>query len=307
MAGGIEMSLENEKEQIRKAYWDVLAAFPFREYMTSKYRRYVAIASALKSKLVIGESVLDVGCGPCDLAAILSRLGHNVTGIDDLKDPWHLIGNNRNRIVKFARHFGVKLVIQSVWAYKERKKFDAVLLMDVLEHVTSPRELLNQVIPFLKPGGFLFIETPNSAALGKRMKLMLGRTVWPDVDLVYFNVGDYRTHVREYTIPELRRLLWFSGLSNIEFTTGNFAAQEKTAETQRVGRIALRLLEAASWLRFTLRDTVLMWGTKPKGWSPFGDLTAFKNLKKHHLNLMKYNMDRERDKDIVSKMQERSR
>ena len=45
--------------------------------------------------------ILSIGSGPCDLEAILSNLGYNITAIDDLNDSWHLISNNKERIKNY--------------------------------------------------------------------------------------------------------------------------------------------------------------------------------------------------------------
>lgn len=41
------------------------------------------------------------------------------------------------------------------------QSFDAVTLLQVLEHVESPREMLVQARNFLRPGGILIVEVPN--------------------------------------------------------------------------------------------------------------------------------------------------
>ena len=53
--------------------------------------------------------------------------------------------------------------------------FDAITLWDLFEHVPSPRALLVRVQALLKPGGFLFIETPNVNSLLDRVLTALAR------------------------------------------------------------------------------------------------------------------------------------
>lgn len=53
--------------------------------------------------------------------------------------------------------------------------FDAVLLCEVLEHVTySPLPMLREIRRVLRPDGTLLLSTPNPAGLGKFIKLALG-------------------------------------------------------------------------------------------------------------------------------------
>jgi 2-polyprenyl-3-methyl-5-hydroxy-6-metoxy-1,4-benzoquinol methylase len=46
-----------------------------------------------------------------------------------------------------------------------RKKYDCVVLLDVLEHVEAPLDFLRHLRDLLKPGGLLFICMPDSAAI----------------------------------------------------------------------------------------------------------------------------------------------
>ncbi len=57
---------------------------------------------------------------------------------------------------------------------------DVVTLMNVLEHVSAPFELLCQLKRILKPGGLLLIDVPNNAVVSLRGRL-LGK--WPELDL----------------------------------------------------------------------------------------------------------------------------
>jgi hypothetical protein len=64
--------------------------------------------------------------------------------------------------------------------------FDAVTMWDVLEHVTEPVDFLGRCRDLLKPGGYLFVKTPDISSLqarwmGERWPLLLAE------HLNYFN------------------------------------------------------------------------------------------------------------------------
>lgn len=48
-------------------------------------------------------------------------------------------------------------------------KFDLVLMLNLIEHVTDPRAILAKAHALLKPGGRVFIKTPNFDALDARL------------------------------------------------------------------------------------------------------------------------------------------
>lgn len=65
------------------------------------------------------------------------------------------------------------------------ESFDVVTLMDVIEHVPEPSELMGEIYRVLRPGGVVFIVTPNFASF---FVWLYGRTaygVWPDSHVVY--------------------------------------------------------------------------------------------------------------------------
>jgi SAM-dependent methyltransferase len=50
-----------------------------------------------------------------------------------------------------------------------RGDFDAIVMVDVLEHIDKPRRVLIEVYRLLKPGGLLYMSTPNRFSLFNAM------------------------------------------------------------------------------------------------------------------------------------------
>jgi trans-aconitate methyltransferase len=88
--------------------------------------------------------------------------------------------------------------------YPERwitvEPYDLVVMAEVIEHLyTSPRLVLACVASWMRPGGFVVVQTPNAVSLRRRLKLLAGRHP-------YEKIRDSRTnpgHFREYTAREL--------------------------------------------------------------------------------------------------------
>jgi ubiquinone biosynthesis O-methyltransferase len=99
--------------------------------------------------------VLDVGCGNgSQLALPLARDGFLVTGIDtDEKSVAH--ANQLANDAPSARfeNISIEQLIES--------DFDAIILSEVLEHVTSPRTLLEASVNHLSQSGIVIVTTPN--------------------------------------------------------------------------------------------------------------------------------------------------
>jgi 2-polyprenyl-6-hydroxyphenyl methylase/3-demethylubiquinone-9 3-methyltransferase len=104
-----------------------------------------------------GLSVLDVGCGGGLLSEPLARLGASVTGLDPA--PTNIAVAQRH-----AERSGIPVsyrseTVESVVAAGGR--FDAVLAMEVVEHVTDVPAFVRACGAVVKPGGILVMATLN--------------------------------------------------------------------------------------------------------------------------------------------------
>ena len=81
------------------------------------------------------------------------------------------------------------------------RSYDVVVVAEVAEHLHTPLEaLLTMLRGWLRAPGFVVIQTPNGAALHKRIALLAGRSPVPPPRRSRENPG----HVHEYTLAELR-------------------------------------------------------------------------------------------------------
>ena len=104
-----------------------------------------------------GLSILDIGCGGGLLSEPMARLGANVVGAD-------AAGGNIPVARVHAEHSGLDIdyrhtTAEAIAAGGER--FDAILNMEVVEHVADPLEFLSVCNQLLKPGGLHICSTIN--------------------------------------------------------------------------------------------------------------------------------------------------
>jgi len=64
--------------------------------------------------------------------------------------------------------------------------FDLITMWDVVEHLEKPREVMDLVHRWLRPGGWVAINTLNSSGLGARIAGPQWRHFCPPVHLQYF-------------------------------------------------------------------------------------------------------------------------
>jgi len=73
-------------------------------------------------------------------------------------------------------------------------QFDLVIVKDVVEHLENPLEILDHLITFIRPGGFLYIRVPN-------------RFAYP-----FHWAVDTKGHVNHFAPAELKKIMNKSGL-----------------------------------------------------------------------------------------------
>jgi SAM-dependent methyltransferase len=91
--------------------------------------------------------------------------------------------------------------------------FDFVFCTEVLEHLLDPLVSLREISRVLSPRGCFVMTTPNLARAANRLKLMLlGASVNFSLhESILYNKGNWRPHLREYTLSELRWMLQDAG------------------------------------------------------------------------------------------------
>jgi 2-polyprenyl-6-hydroxyphenyl methylase/3-demethylubiquinone-9 3-methyltransferase len=106
---------------------------------------------------LFGLDVLDIGCGGGLLAEPLTRLGATVTGIDPATESLTVA-----RAHAQAESLTIDYRSDSAEALAQSgAQFDAVLAMEVIEHVRDMRRFVRSAARLLRPNGLLVTATLN--------------------------------------------------------------------------------------------------------------------------------------------------
>ena len=105
--------------------------------------------------------VADLAAGEGAFSLILKDLGHDVHAVDASLDNWKL-PDIPLRQTNLDSEFSKSLV-------EESGKFDAVAAIEIVEHLENPFRFLRECAGLLKPGGLLFLTTPNVEAVHSRL------------------------------------------------------------------------------------------------------------------------------------------
>jgi SAM-dependent methyltransferase len=146
-----------------------------------------------------GARVLDVGCGPGNLARVLVGSAASIVGVD----------RDRNALEE-ARPFcdavyAIDLETETFETALAGQQFDAIVFADVLEHLRNADALLSSAKHILAPGGAVFASLPNVAHGAIRLALMRG-------DFTYQRLGILDdTHIKFYTRASIEEMFARNG------------------------------------------------------------------------------------------------
>ncbi|KAK4047750.1 Hexaprenyldihydroxybenzoate methyltransferase, mitochondrial [Microbotryomycetes sp. JL201] len=182
------------------------------------------------SRWLHGKDVLDVGCGGGIFAEALSRLGANTLAIDAAEqnikvaqthaaqDPSFVnpntqatscsIGSNLLKAAGVARQAASEAsstsLVTNLLEYrhcaaedlvKEKRQFDYVCAMEVIEHVEDPAGFLDCLRDLTKPGGLILLSTISRTVLARFLTITVAEQL-----LRFVEPGTHTYH--KYIKPE---------------------------------------------------------------------------------------------------------
>jgi len=135
--------------------------------------------------------VLDVGAGTGKILEELQRKGWEAIGVDGEKEA-----------IAWSKKRGVK--VKQIDIAEKRlpfpsNRFDLVLMLDVLEHISNDRKITGEVKRILKPRGILIITVPAYQWLYSYWDKMMG-------------------HERRYSCGSLKKLIANSSFNILHFS-----------------------------------------------------------------------------------------
>lgn len=182
-----------------------------------------------------GQRLLDIGCGNGDFLVNARDAGWEVEGIDP--DP---------KAVATAAQRGFDVRLGSVESLAELSDcFDAITLSHVLEHVHRPPEVVLSIARLLKPGGVLYVDTPNIESHGATLWGSNWRGLETPRHLVLFNldalIGLLETSgFNNISVKRRTTVRKFLHLSSLRMQRGGSPYDPKPAKLPMMMRIRLK-------------------------------------------------------------------
>jgi FkbM family methyltransferase len=127
------------------------------------------------------KTLIDLGCYE---GSLMKRFGKPAKGVEMCKEA-----------VRLGRDRGLDIVQGDACVYTDNNKYDAVCACEVIEHVSNPNTLIENMLKLVSDEGWCYITTPNgSVDTTGTIK------VWNDENALI-------DHVRTYTPDKINKLL----------------------------------------------------------------------------------------------------
>lgn len=176
---------------------------------TSNVTAYIKTIEQLIPCQSSRSTLLDIGCGRGFLLSQAKKNGFTIEGIEICKPLAEQASKDLTCIVHTDPLVQLNL---------PNEKFDVVTMYDLIEHLQDPIKDLKKIWYVLKPGGILFVLTPNDNSLVRRISRLL------------FYSSGYKTpmkslyyshHLSYFTYKSIRALLETTHFELLKIETKN--------------------------------------------------------------------------------------
>lgn len=186
------------------------------------FNRFYLITKYFFKYIKNNQTVFDIGTYPGTTVKLLQELSKEY----NLNIIFEGLGLNLNKqFQNTMKKIGIKLYDFDLEKLNKRNKipkishnkYDHVLLTDVIEHISNPFDLFEEMHRILKLNGKLIITTDNVSRIELILEMLKGRS--PNIPILesnFFYGGDWRPHFREYDKLELIKFAKWNGFKLLD-------------------------------------------------------------------------------------------
>lgn len=156
-----------------------------------RYSRYKwAVDSITKQK---AKSMIDLGCYVGSLPIYFAKCGLETTGVDLTKATLKVAESR-------AKDLDVKplFVLKDVTKFVPVKPVDAVLALEILEHIIDPQKFIHHMAGMIVPDGWVYVSTPDGPYEDGKGNIQQG---WD------WDGKGVRPHIRVFVKETIKQLL----------------------------------------------------------------------------------------------------
>ena len=155
------MNIKNlDPEEVKKfndiaeKWWDLEGEFKPLHQINPLRVNFIKERTQLK-----GKRVLDIGCGGGILSEALSSAGADVIGIDASSQTIGVAKSHANLVNSKVTY--IESTVEEFLSNNKDELFDVITCLEMLEHVPSPNQIIENCHSLLKDDGDIFLSTIN--------------------------------------------------------------------------------------------------------------------------------------------------
>lgn len=148
-------------------------------------------------------TILDVGCTTGSFLNLAESRGWIATGVELNADT-----------ARISRGLGLDVITGTIESIDPTtRQFDVIHMGEVIEHVENPAAMVRPAANLLKPGGVLYVTTPNTDAFWPKSTFILYRLFG-----IPWSQHTPPWHLQHFSVQSLSRLLSDHGFSGPQFS-----------------------------------------------------------------------------------------
>ena len=156
--------------KLSRDWWDENGKFKILHQIRPIRMQY--ILDQIEGKGVKNLEILDLGCGGGLISESLARLGGKVTGIDFAENNIEVAKiHSKDKKLKINYLYG------NIENLKIKKKFDLIIMFEILEHLNNWELFLIKIDRYLKKNGMIIISTINRNLVSKYSAIYLAENI----------------------------------------------------------------------------------------------------------------------------------
>ena len=189
-----------------------------REYFTFHQKRFLRFDRFLE-RLTVPEAknfkVLEIGSHYLHTSILLASRGFQIDAMD-VGEFWNL-----DFVKSRGERFGLNPIIENDLSrmgtfQSVENEYDLVVFTEIMEHITfNPIPFWKTIYQILKPGGMIYISTPNAFALPNYIRNLKNTLLMKSIGITVpeiFSKVTYGHHWKEYSAKEIET--YFQALSS---------------------------------------------------------------------------------------------
>lgn len=200
-----------DSTELGAAYATLNSKTYFEEIERENRKKMITAIDHLRLLIDQRDAIIDIGAGD----GLFVRMLHQARFVD--LSAHEIKGADLSGIAGIAQHIYQDFDYRSI----PSESFDCVTLLDVLEHVVSPKTLLEMCARVLKGGGVLYVHTPVVTRIDRVMHHLLRVPLLGRIGAIWQRGRTSIFHLQNFTPKALRGILESVGFRDIRIEVRN--------------------------------------------------------------------------------------